>query len=1192
MTYAFGNRHIFGRDAELDMLRQAFERVSQTGYGEIVLVGGAAGFGKTALVATFLADSGDISHATGKADEALQRVPYSTVLKALGQLLPADAIDELASVRDTGALSSTNRVRDRLIETIQSNASPSSPLILFIDDLHWLDESSTQLIRALSERGFRDMLLVGTYRSDDTARFHETGIQRLLGDTAVRVTNILLKTLAFDAVEGLISAKRYGETTAPLARLVQSVAGGNPFHIQLILNVLDRAETAPDLAQFVSDQKNWSLSALLSRIIGELPADTRDILQLASCIGFTSDHALLVSASDIQTEALLRSLEPATALGLIHSGESWSQFSHDAVREHVRASLSRAEKTDRHARVARSMLQSAISSTDRHLAVAEQIVKAKTDPILLNILGPALGALARAARIAKAVGALDSALRYADKGIELVALSDHCDRYHWVLAELRCAILVDRHGAAIDDRELDRLVDHAGSALDQARAARLRAAVLILRGQFEQAIEVALTGLQLLDVHLERKPSRAVLDAAYSAMTIAVDKLDLPVIGSQPCMTDERIAVAMDLLATLQSSFFSDDGLKFLHTAKIVELSAAYGVSEATSYGLAWCGVCVASDYRDFSTALAMAEAAVSLSYAHAYHAYRTSALVALDQVSVWLRPLSYALLRAKEAFEHGKNSGDISMACYATNHIVSDLLAMGAPLSVVSNEANRGIAMARSVGFEEVIRILQVQQAFAQSLQDDGATPGSILARATSDQASEMSPLIFWGHLFEGIAQFYGGRVALAATSFANARPWKWTTPAHIHLADLHFYSTLADHMLGIDDPQNEGRTILGLLAEQNPKTFANKVAFIDAEAARAAGDTIEALRQYEQSIKAATEAGFWHELALVHERAGRLALETGLSFAAFGHIRQAQANYRRWGADQQADRIRREFADVFAVPIDIELPDRGIPTIETSDPLTTDLIVAAMKYSGAMRGQLISIGDDGCFVIASARLREGMTSVATEATELAPDMAPLSVIDLVIETGHSLRYGNALVEAGDAHEESLKSCPARSLLCVPLKDNGRVFTVLYLENNALSDAFSLETEQAIELFAVATTQAIRLKTQLEEQQRGNADQQYRDQALVSARAELIKNSHVSVLGGMAASIVHEVNQPLSAIVTFANSGIRWLKQPVPQIDNAIANLAGSSNPACEPATSSPPCAHWPSRRRPISSFSISTMW
>ncbi|WP_162716325.1 AAA family ATPase [Agrobacterium sp. RS6] len=1156
MTYALGNRQIFGRETELDVLLQAYDRVSQTGFGEIVLIGGAAGFGKTSVVNAFLNANEYIKYAVGKADEAFQRVPYSAILKALRQLRPASEIEELASVRDAVTSSTTNRVKDHLIDAIQASSSPTTPLVLFVDDLHWLDESSIQLMRALSERGFRDMLIVGTYRTDYTSEFREVGLQNFLGDTAVRVTDILLKTLAFDAVEGLISAQRYGETTGPLARLVQSVAGGNPFHIQLILNVLNRAETTPDLAQFVSDQKNWSLNSLLSGIVAELPSETRRVLQFAACVGFTSEQSVLCSAAEVSISALKQSLQPAETLGLVQIDGNWCQFSHDSVREHIRGALSKDDKTSRHAYIAKSMLELNAAGTDQHLAVAEQIVKARTSPILLAGLEPALAALIKAAQIAKAVGSLDGALRYAEKGMELVSFSKSSDRYHWGFAELRCAILVDQFGAAIDDQELDRLIAYAGSPADQARAARLRAAVLILRGQFEQAIEVALSGLRLLGISLTRKPTKAELDAAYEAVTAAVERLSLPTIREHARLSDDTIAVAVGLLATLQSSFFSDDGLKFLHTAKIVELSAEHGVCDATCYGLAWCGVCLASEYGDYENALAMAEAGVALSGTHAYSAYRTSALVALDQVSVWLKPLSYSLARAKEAFEQGRNSGDISMACYATNHIVSDLLSMGAPLSVVTNEANRGIAMARSVGFEEVIRILQVQLAFVQGLRDRSVESGMILALATSDTASEMSPLIFWGHLFEGISQFYRGQIELAMKSFAQARKWKWTTPAHIHVADLHFYSALANQMTGVGNPSNDDRDILRVLAERNPATFENKLAFVDAEAALSAGDTIEALRQYERSIKAAKEAGFWHELALVHERAGRLSLETGLSFAAFGHIRQAQAHYQKWGADQLANGLRAEFAEVFSVPVDIELPDRVIQPIERSDSLTTDLIVAAVKYSGAMRGQLISVDGDDFSIIASTRLRDGVTNVLTEKTRVTAEMAPATIVRLVVESALSLRYGDAQTEAGDAHALALKECPVRSLLCVPLKDKDRVFAILYLENNALSDAFSLEIEQAIELFVVATTEALRLKGQLEQHQRGSAAQKSQDMARGSARAELIKNSHVSVLGGMAASIVHEVNQPLSAIVTFANSGIRWLKQPVPQVQNAITNF------------------------------------
>ncbi|MBB4349345.1 trifunctional serine/threonine-protein kinase/ATP-binding protein/sensor histidine kinase [Aliirhizobium cellulosilyticum] len=1156
MTYVFGNRQIFGRETELGVLQHAYERVSQTGYGEIVLIGGPVGSGKTSVVNAFLAANPTLKFTVGKADQALRWVPYSAVLKAVSALLPPGDIEDITSVRDAGTPGAPNRVRDRLISAIQSTVSPNSPLLLFIDDLHWLDDSSMQLMRTISERGIRDVLLVGTYRTDEAIDFRETGLSSFLGDTAVKVTDILLNTLAYDAVEGLVSAQRYGETSKQLARLVQSVAGGNPFHIQLILNVLDRAETAPDIAHFVSDQKNWGLNSLLSRIVAELPSDTRRIVQLASCIGYTSERTLLTEAAKVLPDRFFSHLEPAVALGLVRTDGALCHFTHDAVREHIRASLSKEERTTQHALLARAMLKSEPVSTDQHLALAEQIVKAKQNPILIEEFEAPLEALIKAAKIAKAVGALDSALRYIEKGIELLSLSEQSGGFNWSLAELRCSTLVEALGSAIDDKELEQLSVQAVSALERARVVRLKAAVLILRGQFEDAIDLALGGLASLGIDLPRRPTRQDLDSAFNATTSALEGFSLRQICEHPRLKDETIVVAMDLLATLQSSFFSDDGLKFLHVAKIVELSARYGVCEATCYGLAWCGVCVASDYSDYAMALSMAEAAVALSEMPSFQAYRTAALVALDQVAVWRRPLSYALSRAREAFEHGKRSGDVSMACYATNHIVSNLLVMGAPLPVVMNEANRGLAMARKVGFEEVIRILQVQQEFANGLRNSDLERGRILQIATSDKASEMSPLVFWGHLYEGITAFYSGQIEAAFEFFIEARKWAWTTPAHIHLSCLHFYSGLCERILGIKNWTAQHREALADYAENNPATFTNKLALIDAEAARAAGDLFGALRFYEQSIQAARDGEFFHELALAHERAGRLSLETGLIFAGAEHIRQAQVHYRKWGAIQHVDRLEAEFAPIFTQRVDNEAQSANIPRLDKADELTNDLVIAAIKFSGAMRGQLIGINGNDLVIIANTSLRDGVTSIASEPSRYTNEMAPSSIIRYVVESAHSLRYGHATAEAGDAHATSLKECPVRSLLCVPLKEQDQVFSILYLENNAVSDAFSYETEQAIELFVLATAEAIRLKAQLDDYKVAAGEQKRRDAAVGGGRADLIKNSHITILGGMAASIVHEVNQPLSAIVTQANAGIRWLRQSPPQVDKAITNF------------------------------------
>jgi len=1156
MTYAnFGNRQIFGRDGEIATLREAYNRVITTGYGEITLVGGPAGSGKTSVVNAFLATTHNLNFVHAKADEAYRWVPYAAILKALSFFLPKDAIDEIIAIQDASTPISPSRVRERIIDSVRAHTSPTSPLIIFIDDLQWLDDSSVQLLCALSERGMRDMLLIGTYRNGGVSEFESKGLSILLGDPSVRITNIALDTLGYDAVEGLISSQRFGETTKPLARLVQSVAGGNPFHIQLILGILGQADAKPDLAQFISDQKNWGLDSLLGKLIGSLPDETKLLMHIASCVGFSSEITLLSSVSGVPRTRCDDLLKAASSLGLLRYDENVCQFTHDHVREHVRKGLAKNVRTRIHASVAVGMLATSSRTPDQRLAVAEQILKAKRSPVLFDHLNDVVDALMTAAVIARSVGSFEGALRYVEGGTEFLSLSSMLSSYDRKLAELRCSVLIDIKGASIEDAELEGLLLGARTPLDTARAVRLQAAVLILRGQFEDAMNASLAGLRCLGIKLSRTPSDDEIESAYRTTMVALESFSLENLSGQPRANDEAIIAAMDLLATLQSSFFSDDGLKFVHTAKIVELSIVHGVAGATCYGLSWFGVCLASYYGEYARALEMAEAAVQLSGQEAFRLYRTSSLVALDQVSVWLRPLSYGLSKAREAFEQGKSNGDISMACYATNHVVSNLLAMGAPLSIVKNEAARGMALARSVGFNEVIQILQLQDAYATALKSGIVPDINPFEAVTVDTSSQMSPLVFWAKLFEGIAAFYRGDLKSASHSLKKAELWKWTTPAHIHVAELHFYASLLERMGGTVRADDEHGNAIATYAAQNEATFGNKLALLEAEEARASGDTIGALRLYEASIKLARDAELSHELALAHERTGRLCVEVGLFFAGVEHLRQARVYYRRWGADYLADRLETEFGELLSREVARHVSDDLMPKAGKVDALTTDLVIAAIKYSGAMRGQLISVDGSELKVIANSLVQNGQTTAATEESLYTSAMAPASMIRLVVESAQSLRYGHALTEAGELHGQSLKDCPARSVLCVPLKLDDQVSSILYLENNAVSDAFSYETEQAIELFVVATTAAMRLKRQIDSDSANNSDRGTRDN-LVNIRADMIKNSHVTVLGGMAASIVHEVNQPLSAIVTHASAGTRWLKQAVPQIEKAINNF------------------------------------
>ncbi|WP_447406944.1 hypothetical protein, partial [Clostridium perfringens] len=91
-----------------------------------------------------------------------------------------------------------------------------------------------------------------------------------------------------------------------------------------------------------------------------------------------------------------------------------------------------------------------------------------------------------------------------------------------------------------------------------------------------------------LGVDLHRFPSREECDAAYERVRAALGDTPIASLADLPKTDDPAIEAIMGLLSTMVAAIFSDDGLRFIHLAKIAELTLAHGATAGSSYGLAW----------------------------------------------------------------------------------------------------------------------------------------------------------------------------------------------------------------------------------------------------------------------------------------------------------------------------------------------------------------------------------------------------------------------------------------------------------------------------------------------------------------------------------------------------------------------------------------------------------------------------
>jgi predicted ATPase/signal transduction histidine kinase len=1232
---------LFGREPETALLAEALARVSQSGKSELLLIAGGAGTGKSALVGWLSRQAGehDARFATGKSDQQQLDIPYAPVvqmIRSLTQSLPGEpkatfaltrdrwlgalagqgrAIVELvpeaqrvlgrtAPLSDVPAQQAQARAEAAILATFSAFAGKGTPLVLFVDDLQWADTSTIALLEAFTVQRPTNLLLIAAYRdrSDDV----EQRISWLLHTNrsdALPVTRIALRPLTVESLTELVAAAlcEPSSRVEPLARALHAKTAGNPFFSYQML----RALVDDGLLTRRRDGAGWEWSEtevsqrrytdnvvdLMTRRFAKLPEAGTAVLRQLACVGIRCEAGLLARVTRLTPLQVGERLRQFIDAGLIVREQDGYAFQHDRVLESAYAMTAPTDRPAAHARIAGVMLDHWQRELARYaFDICNQIELAAGHDLSEAERVAFVQVLLLAARRAKRSAALAQATRYTDTAFALMQPSWWSSHYEIAYAAslLHCGCLLAQAQLERASAEIDALLARDLPPADMAAVHRLKASLQTVRSDYEGAINAALSGLALLDIRLERGPTPARMREAYETVRAALGARAIGSLGTLPATEDGRIQIAMGLLSTLISSLFVHDGISFLHVAKMVELTLEHGATPESPYGLSWFGVFIASLYEEYEDGLAWGQAAMDLIDRHGYEAERIATLVAVDQVSAWTRPLSYALGLAQRAVTLGRASGDIGMACYACNHIASDLLVMGEHLRLVEEEIGRGLALTRQIEYRDIELILYSQHHFLHRLRagDELAMQGEASRHMTAAErlaGSNSLPTKFWIWLYDGMASVYRHEWDNAVHSLRQAETLIWSAPAHINVSDCRLYLSIAlarsaasssDHG-PLMDALAVHRDCFARWATLNPQTFRSKLLLVDAEIARLRGDALRALAHYEQSATTAAAAGFVHEHALAHELAGMLCEASGLPTAAIQHLRLARAGYRRWGADFKALLMTTDHPR-------LDAPEQGAASFGAIDSkgtaarwelgmkaaramsseivmerLLETLMTHVVIHAGAQYGLLMMMRGEQLMIEASGRVVDGTVSVTLGAAVPTEKALPMAVLNSVLRTRQTLALDDAMVDAPSIRTKGAIPSGLRSVLCLPLLRGDSLIGVFYLENNLATGVF--DATRIAELEVLAPQVAISLETArlydqlIDENNRRVAA----EMSLRSARAELARTSHLTVMGSLAASIAHEVNQPLTAIVASVDATWRWLNRPKPEMAEALDGFA-----------------------------------
>lgn len=294
---------------------------ARAGHGRLVYLGGEAGIGKTTLLEHF-ARGAEARVAVGWCDGSATPAPLAPLVDMLPHL-PAGTWPEGASRQAVFA---------RLLSVLRDSAEPEPPYLLVVEDAHWADEATLDLLRHLARRihGCRALVMV-SYRPEDTTTGDE--FRRLLGDTASAsgTRRIDLAPLTAESVARLV-AEHAGPPDR--AERLHRLTGGNPFFVTEVLSA-----GGEDLPATVRD-------AVLARV-GRLDETGQRALELVALAGARAEASLVAELLD----ARLTALDEPLARGLLRQVGDEVVFRHELARLAVAAEVPAGRTVHLHRRL-------------------------------------------------------------------------------------------------------------------------------------------------------------------------------------------------------------------------------------------------------------------------------------------------------------------------------------------------------------------------------------------------------------------------------------------------------------------------------------------------------------------------------------------------------------------------------------------------------------------------------------------------------------------------------------------------------------------------------------------------------------------------------------------------------------------------------------------------------------------------
>ncbi len=1179
---------LYGREGEIRLLLDAFDRVVR-GSGELMMIGGYAGVGKTTLVQEFRRSVVERQgyFAAGKFDPLNRSTPYHAFLHAFKQLVRQLLSQSESQIREwrhrlLDSLSPNAQVVVAVIPEVELIIGPQPaipelppqesqnrfdrvfqqfirvfttadhPLTLFLDDLQWADAASLRLLELFMCNGdTRHLLMLGTYRDNEVDAAHPLQLTlNQIRKSQSTLTEITLQPLALKDAQALMADTFRTDTdkVESLAGICMEKTLGNPFFLTQLLQSLhgsgcitfdpEQGQWDWDLPRIAGAKIADSVVDLMVERIHRLPEATQTALRLAAGIGVQFELKTLAIVYERPMSRCLEVLSSAVRSGLIYPNNDsglfthgskldlWGtrfRFLHDRVHQAAYSLIDEAEQLALQLRIGRLLLQQLSKEQQEeqifrivnHLNFGGDLIADPEELEQLAVLN------LRAGRKAKHSAANSAAYLYLTQGIQRLGGTGWSRSRGLAIAlheeAAEAAYLSQRYEEM--ERLIEQVLAHTQETLEQAKAYRIRILANTARYRLKEAVDTGLDFLAGLGVDFPQPVLPEYIGEGLQRVSGALGSRRIESLIELPKMTDPQALVVMDTLTTLASPAYNySPELFLLMVFKQVELSLSYGNADSSAFAYSTYALVLCAVEERFADGDAFGRLSIDLMERRNTNSLK--AKIYLDVylfVHHWRHPLRETLKPLLEAYRSGLDQGDLLFAALSAHVYCHHTLFSARHLPETLEEFAAYHKAIERLDQQAVLHWTEIFQQTVLNLSGRNDDPLSLNGEAFSE--AENAALLNEGNDQTACFLYYFNKLILCYLFGAHAQALEYAQRAEgylhsvmgiIHVPHCRFYAALT-HLALLDDPDsgraadsltrvNDYRAQFRKWAESAPMNYAHKHQLLEAETWRVLGEPGKAEACYDQAVALAMEHGYTHDEALANELAGRHYLAKGRRKIARLYLRDALYAYRRWGAEAKANTLQSQYAELLS-RVETPTPQPGHQSVtgagetpmqrldlasvlKVSQTIAGEIVLerllgkvmaAVMENAGAQRGFLVSGDPSGRLHVEVGVDPEAVThnESLAPALEESCDLSS-AIVHYVARTGEPLVLNDAANEGLFTADPYILDHRPKSVLCVPLSNRGRLTAVLYLENNLMTNAFTPDHLELLNLLSSQMAVAI----------------------------------------------------------------------------------------------------------------------